>query len=90
MEIRDIVNSMLMIEEKLRTFERKYGLKSAEFYRLAKEGQLGDLDGREDTSDLLEWLGLYELWLDCKEEYDELINSTPNLAQVLAATPVPG
>ncbi|HDN79101.1 MAG TPA: hypothetical protein ENG33_01390 [Chloroflexi bacterium] len=80
---------MLTIEEKLRTFERKYGLKSAEFYRLVKEGQLGDLDGREDMNDLLEWLGLYELWLDCKEEYDELVRTTPNLAQILAAAPTP-
>ena len=87
MNIREVVNSMLTIEERLRLFEKRYGLKSADFYRLVKSGQLGDLDGRQDMRDLLEWLGLYELWLDCKEEYDELIQ---DLVRVLPAVPVAG
>ena len=57
MNIRKVVNSMLTIEERLWHFEKK-GLKSADFYRLVKGGQLGDMDGRNDMTDLLEWLGL--------------------------------
>lgn len=90
MSIRELVNSMLTIEGRLRPFEKRYGLKSAEFYRLVKNGQLEDLDGREDTADLLEWLGLYELWLDCKAEYDELVQATPRPAQILARVPAFG
>ncbi|RLC62326.1 MAG: hypothetical protein DRI80_06645 [Chloroflexota bacterium] len=88
MNIRELVNSMLTIEERLRPFEGRYGLKSAEFYRLVKSGQLGELDGREDTSDLLEWLGLYELWLDCKSEYDKLVQTTPR--HMLVSAPATG
>jgi len=51
MSIREVVNSMLTIEERLWRFEKKYGLKSADFYRLVKSGQLGDMDGRNDMTD---------------------------------------
>jgi hypothetical protein len=88
MSIREVINSMLTIEERLWRFEKEYGLKSADFYRLVKGGQLGDMDGRDDMTDLLEWLGLYELWLDCKEEYDELIQTTPDLVDVLSSATV--
>lgn len=88
MNIRQLVNSMLTIEERLWPFEKRYGLKSAEFHRLVKSGRLEDLDGREDTSDLLEWLGLYELWLDCKSNTRSItvmkscIGMTPGLTQM--------
>ena len=88
MNIRKVVNSMLTIEERLWRFEKRYGLKSADFYRLVKGGQLGDMDGRDDMTDLLEWLGLHELWLDCKEEYDELVQTTPDLVDVLSSATV--
>ncbi|MBL7063221.1 MAG: hypothetical protein ISS49_03295 [Anaerolineae bacterium] len=87
MNIRELVNSMLTIEERLWPFEKRYGLKSAEFHHLVKSGRLEDLDGREDTPDLLEWLGLYELWLDCKSEYDRLVQTTPRPAQILISVP---
>jgi len=56
------------IEDRLRGFERKYRLRSNEFYRLVKEGKI------EQRLDLLEWLGLYEVLQVRETEYRELLD----------------
>ena len=56
------------IEARLWAFERKYGVKSADFHRLATDGELQELDGSDDHLDLIEWLGLCTVWLNLKEE----------------------
>ncbi len=43
--------------EKLRSFERKYGYSTIEFYRRYQSGELGDDD------DLMLWAGFYHLYL---------------------------
>ena len=88
MSIRDLVVSMLKIETRLQVFERRYGLKSAHFYQLTEQGRLSDLDGREDFFEFLEWRGLYKLWLDCRDEYEEAISQTPDLLTVIRSTPI--
>ena len=88
MSIRDLVISMLKIETQLQVFERRYGLKSANFYQLAEQGQLSDLDGREDFFEFLEWRGLYKLWLDCRDEYEEAIAKTPDILTVIRSAPI--
>ena len=89
MFIRDLVTSMLKVETRLQIFERRYGLKSPQFYKLTEEGRLSDLDGRDDFFEFLEWRGLYKLWLDCRDEYEQAINSTPDLLTVIRTAPVP-
>lgn len=89
MSIRDLVVSMLKIETRLQVFERRYGLKSAHFYQLAEEGRLGELDGRDDFFEFLEWRGLYKLWLDCRDEYEEALAKTPDPLTVIRSAPVP-
>ena len=84
MAIHDIVRSLLKIETRLQVFERRYGIKSADFYRLAEGGRLNDLDGRDEFFEFLEWRGLYKLWLDCKEEYDQQIRAETDLLSVIA------
>ena len=88
MTVRELVVSMSRIENRLQVFERRYGLKSPEFYQLAEDGRLEDLDGRDDFFDFLEWRGLYKLWLDCKQEYDEAIDIVPDLLMTLAPVPL--
>jgi hypothetical protein len=45
------------LSERLRSYERKYGYSTIEFYRRFQGGELGDDD------DLLLWAGLYHLYL---------------------------
>ncbi len=89
MSVRNLVLSMLKIETRLQIFERRYGLKSTQFYQLAEEGQLSDLDGRDDFFEFLEWRGLYKLWLDCRDEYEDAVTKAPDLLAVIHSAPVP-
>ena len=73
------------IEDRLREFERKYRLRSSEFYRLVKAGKI------EQRLDLLEWLGLYEVLQTREAEYRTLLErqvepvlTAVNTAPVLA------
>ncbi|MBI3958938.1 MAG: hypothetical protein HY328_09020 [Chloroflexi bacterium] len=45
------------LSERLRTYERKYGYSTIEFFRRYQDGELGDDD------DLMMWAGLYHLYL---------------------------
>ena len=56
------------IEDRLREFERKYRLRSKEFYRLVGEGKI------EQRLELLEWLGLYEVLQTREAEYRQLLD----------------
>ena len=50
-----LILDMQGIEDRLREFERKYRLRSSEFYRLVQAGKI------EQRLELVEWLGLYEV-----------------------------
>jgi hypothetical protein len=56
------------IEDRLREFERKYRLRSKEFYRLVGEGKI------EQRLELIEWLGLYEVLQTREAEYRQLLD----------------
>jgi len=58
-----LITDIQGIEERLRGFERKYRLRSSEFYRLVKAGKI------EQRLELLEWLGLYEVLQTREAEY---------------------
>ncbi|MCP4167149.1 MAG: hypothetical protein GY759_14850 [Chloroflexi bacterium] len=45
------------LSDDLRTYERRYGYSTIEFYRRYQNGELGDDD------DLMMWAGLYHLYL---------------------------
>ena len=62
-----LILDMQGIEDRLREFERKYRLRSSEFYRLVTEGKI------EQRLELLEWLGLYETLQAREAEYRELL-----------------
>jgi hypothetical protein len=53
-----LIEDIQSIEDRLRDFERKYRLRSSEFYRLVQEGKI------EQRLELIEWLGLYETLLE--------------------------
>jgi hypothetical protein len=58
-----LIEDIQGIEDRLRDFERKYRLRSSEFYRLVQEGKINQ------RLELVEWLGLYETLLEREEEY---------------------
>jgi hypothetical protein len=72
-----LILDMQGIENRLREFERKYRLRSSEFYRLAKEGKI------EQRLELIEWLGLCETLQAREAEYRELLEQ--QVEPVLAA-----
>ena len=61
-----LILDMQGIEDRLREFERKYRLRSNEFYRLARAGRI------EQRLELIE-RGLYETFLADEEEYRQLL-----------------
>lgn len=63
-----LILDMQGIEERLREFERRYRLRSNEFYRLVKEGKV------EQRLELIEWLGLYEILQTHEAEYRQLLD----------------
>ncbi len=62
-----LILDMQGIEDRLRVFERKYRLRSSEFYRLVRDGKI------QQRLELLEWLGLYEVLQEREAEYQELL-----------------
>jgi len=79
-----LILDMQGIEDRLRQFERKYRLRSKEFYRLAKEGKI------EQRLELLEWLGLYEVLQVREAEYRQLLEQQVEpVLTVLNASPLP-
>jgi hypothetical protein len=79
-----LILDMQGIEDRLREFERKYRLRSSEFYRLVKDGKI------EQRLELLEWLGLYEVLLAREAEYRQLLKQQVEpLLAALNSTPFP-
>jgi hypothetical protein len=79
-----LITDIQAIEERLREFERKYRLRSSEFYRLVKAGKI------EQRLDLLEWLGLYEVLQVREAEYRTLLErQVEPVLTALNTTPVP-
>jgi len=62
-----LILDMQGIEDRLREFERKYRLRSSEFYRLVQAGKI------QQRLELIEWLGLYEVLQDREAEYQHLL-----------------
>jgi len=79
-----LILDMQGIEDRLREFERKYRLRSSEFYRLVKEDKI------EQRLELLEWLALYEVLQAREEEYRQLLEQQVEpVLNALNASPLP-
>ena len=79
-----LILDMQGIEDRLREFERKYRLRSNEFYRLTRAGRISQ------RLELIEWLGLYETFLVRESEYRQLLEEQVGpVLTALNSTPVP-
>ena len=76
-KVSRLINDMQGLEKELHKYERKYRLRSQDFYRLANSGKL------EQSPEFLMWLGVYETLLAREKEYHRLIKS--ELAPIISA-----
>lgn len=51
------------------TFEQKYKMRTEKFHARFMRGQMGD------DMDMIEWAGVYELYLDAKAEVESELNT---------------
>jgi len=63
MKLQDIIQDLHALEERVRAYERKYGITSCDFYELYQAGLLDD-DGFEKTQELTRWASAYEMKLE--------------------------
>jgi hypothetical protein len=64
MELQDIIQDLHALEERMRAYERKYGITSHDFYELYQAGLLDD-EGFEKTQEFTRWASAYEMKLEC-------------------------
>lgn len=69
--VQEIIEDLQAVDQELRAYERKYGLASAVFYELYRQGKL-DNGSYELTEDLGMWAGAYEIKLDREQRFLEL------------------
>ena len=68
-KIEEMSHKINDIHENLKYFEKKYGMKSEEFYKKYVDGTLGD------DMDFLEWKASTEIYNELKDEKKALIEA---------------
>ncbi|MBI4674209.1 MAG: hypothetical protein HY741_21405 [Chloroflexi bacterium] len=76
-KLSHLIRDMQELENELFKYERKYRLRSADFYRLVHQGKL------EQSRDFIIWLGMYKALLAREREYKRLFKS--ELAPIVTA-----
>jgi len=68
MTLTDILQDLHALEARLREYEAKYGVASADFYELYQQGLL-DNDGLEQSIEFTRWASTYEMELEREETF---------------------
>ena len=88
MTLNEILQDVLALEEKLRTFERKYGVLSETFYQSYMNGEEPDDDAW--VLDWAAWAGAYEVYLRRRKQYHQAVESLQaqafNLSEIIKRT----
>lgn len=71
MALADIIQDLHALEARLREYEAKYGIASADFYELYRQGLL-DNDGLEQTMEFTRWASAYEMKLEREEAFRKI------------------
>jgi len=74
MNLADIIEDLHTLETRLREYEARYGVASADFYDLYQQGALDD-DGLEQTVELTRWSSAYEMKLEREKAFREMSQS---------------
>lgn len=86
MELKTLISDMTQLEGELSRFEKKFGVKSGDFYRAMTAGELEEFDALDEyRMDFVEWLALYKTWLSLDEKYHQLITRQPIAVQIKTA-----
>jgi hypothetical protein len=72
MTLDEILRGIHAMEEDLLVFERKYGILTETFYEAYQRGEEPDDDAW--VLDWSEWAGTYEILLDLRQRYREMID----------------
>lgn len=70
--LRRQVENLYALECQLREFEERYGLDSEAFYRRAAKGEMDD---GESLGDIAAWMGIYETWLEKRQEHQAFLET---------------
>jgi len=60
MTLTEIIQDLHALETRIRAYERKYGVTSADFYHLYEQGLLDD-EGFEQSTEFARWASAYEI-----------------------------
>ncbi len=60
MTLSEIIQDLHALETRIRAYERKYGITSADFYELYQQGLLDD-EGFEQSTEFTRWASAYTL-----------------------------
>ncbi|MEA3341306.1 MAG: hypothetical protein U9R15_15185 [Chloroflexota bacterium] len=71
MKLQDIILDLHALEERIRAYERKYGITSHDFYELYHAGVLDD-EGFEKTREFTRWASAYEMKLEREATFEQL------------------
>ncbi|MDZ7288545.1 MAG: hypothetical protein ONB44_02425 [candidate division KSB1 bacterium] len=63
----DLIEDLVAVEPLLLNYEKKYRVRTPDFYKLYKQGKL------EERWDFIDWASLYEIKLDREQAYQALI-----------------
>ena len=90
MELTTLVQDIHRLNHELERFERKYGVMSQTFYELYSAGEEPEDDAW--VLDFEKWAGLYEVWRDRQQAYNETLQrlrrEQPSLSRVIRSVAV--
>ncbi|MEZ4529190.1 MAG: hypothetical protein R2941_25030 [Desulfobacterales bacterium] len=86
MKLKQLIEDISLIEVRLITYEKKFGVRSREFYQAITSGELDEFDALDDyRMEFIEWLSLYKSLTGLKESYRQLIMRQPVAIQIKTA-----
>jgi hypothetical protein len=88
MTLEDILQDIYVLEDEMRTYERKYGVLSETFYEAYINGEEPPQEAW--VQDWTAWASAYKVWLRRREQYQATIQSirtkTPSIAEMIEKT----
>jgi hypothetical protein len=82
MTLEDILQEIYLLEEEMRTYERKYGVLSETFYEAYTNGE--EPPNGAWVQDWTAWASAYQVWLRRREQYQATIQSLRQQTQTTA------
>jgi hypothetical protein len=75
MKLTELIYDLSQLDIELSRFEKKFGVKSPDFYKAITAGELEEFDALDEyRMEFIEWLSLYKTWLSLHEKYQQMIN----------------